>query len=125
MFSFDGLRLEGGEPIYQQLVLYFKRRLLAGDVEDGEEMPSRRLLSALLSVNPNTVQKAYRQMEEEGLIRSMPGAKSLAIADETVKNRVREELLEQDIRRIIRILRQTGLERDEAQRLIGEYWNRE
>ena len=125
MFSFDELRLEGGEPIYQQLVLYFKRRLLAGGVEDGEELPSRRLLSALLSVNPNTVQKAYRQLEDEGLIRSMPGAKSLAIVDEAVKKRVREDMLEQDIRRIIRVLRQAGIEKEEAQRLIGEYWNRE
>lgn len=76
LISFEGFHMEEGIPIYQQILLYLKRGAVAGDIRDGDELPSRRALSALLGVNPNTVQKAYRQLEEEGLIYSHTGAKS-------------------------------------------------
>ena len=64
MISFEQFRMEDGVPIYLQILLYIKRGMVAGTVVDGDELPSRRMLSALLSVNPNTVQKAYRMLEE-------------------------------------------------------------
>ncbi len=81
MISFEGFHMEEGIPIYQQILLYLKRGAVAGDIRDGDELPSRRALSALLGVNPNTVQKAYRQLEEEGLIYSHTGAKSCMVLD--------------------------------------------
>ena len=77
MVSFDDFIMEPGVPIYAQIIRYVKGAVAAGVVADGEELPSRRVLSALLGVNPNTIQKAYRLLEEEGLIRSHPGAKSV------------------------------------------------
>lgn len=76
MVSFDGLRLGDGGPIYQQIVRYLQRGLAAGTICAGDELPSRRVLSARLGVNPNTVQKAYRLLEEAGLIASHAGAKA-------------------------------------------------
>ena len=76
MIPFDNFHMEEGIPIYQQILLYLKRGIVAGDFHDGDELPSRRMLSALLGVNPNTVQKAYRQLEEENLICSHTGSKS-------------------------------------------------
>ena len=64
MVSFDSFTLCGGVPIYQQILLYLKRGAVSGAIADGDELPSRRVLSALLGVNPNTVQKACRLMEE-------------------------------------------------------------
>ena len=80
MVSFDGLRLGDGGPIYQQIVRYLQRGLAAGTICAGDELPSRRVLSARLGVNPNTVQKAYRLLEEAGLIASHAGAKSYVSA---------------------------------------------
>ena len=60
MVSFGGFRPEGSEPIYLQIVGYIKRGIVAGEIPSGDELPSRRMLSALLGVNPNTVQKACR-----------------------------------------------------------------
>ena len=80
MISFNGLVLGTELPIYQQIVLYIKRGIAAGTILTGDELPSRRMLSALLGVNPNTIQKAYRLLEEEGLISSHAGAKSLVPA---------------------------------------------
>lgn len=122
MISFDGFRMEDGMPIYLQILLFLKRGVAAGTIADGDELPSRRVLSALLGVNPNTVQKAYRMLEEEGLIRSHSGAKSYMVLDEGKTGQIRAQLLENDARGIVSALRQMGLTREEAVALIGKYW---
>lgn len=123
MISFEdfGINMEDG-PIYVQILLHIKRGVAAGTVRDGDELPSRRVLSALLGVNPNTVQKAYRLLEEEGLLASHSGAKSWMRLDEAQVERVRAGLLERDARRVVAALRQMGLTRDEALALIETYW---
>ena len=77
MISFERFVPEEGVPIYLQILRYVKREAVAGLIRDGDELPSRRVLSALLGVNPNTVQKAYRMLEEESLIQSHTGTASL------------------------------------------------
>lgn len=76
MISFEEFHSVEGIPIYLQMIRHVKEGLASGRIGDGDELPSRRILSATLAVNPNTVQKAYRQLEEEGLIQSRPGAGS-------------------------------------------------
>ena len=53
MISFESFVLEDNVPIYLQIVGYIKRGIVAGTIADGAELPSRRMLSALLGVNPN------------------------------------------------------------------------
>ena len=122
MISFEQFRMEDGVPIYLQILLYIKRGMVAGTVVDGDELPSRRMLSALLSVNPNTVQKAYRMLEEEGLIQSHSGAKSYAMVSGEKIAQIRTELLENDAQNAVRTLKQMGVTREEALALIVKYW---
>ena len=110
-------------PIYLQIVLYIKRGIIAGVINDGDELPSRRILSALLGVNPNTVQKTYRLLEDEGLIQSHAGAKSYMVLDEEKVRRIRQELLEGDARNIVSAMKQMGLSLDEASALLKKYWD--
>ena len=122
MITFDNFIKEDGQPIYLQILLHIKRGIIAGTVKDGDELPSRRVLSSLLGVNPNTVQKAYRLLEEEGLMQSHAGAKSyMSLAPDRVEG-IRAELLENDARAIVAAMRQMGLNREEAIALIGRYW---
>ena len=123
MISFEDLQMNDTSPIYMQILLYIKRGAVAGTITDGDELPSRRTLSVLLGVNPNTVQKAYRLLEEEGLIRSHTGAKSCMVLRPEDIARIREELLEEDARRAVDKLRQMGVSMDEAFDLIRKYWN--
>lgn len=123
MISFDGFHMEEGTPIYQQILLFLKRSAVSGEIQDGDELPSRRALSALLGVNPNTVQKAYRQLEEEGLIRSHTGAKSCMVLDTEQTTRIRAELLENDAKSVVQAMKQMGLSKPEALRLIETFWD--
>ncbi|MBQ1228941.1 MAG: GntR family transcriptional regulator [Firmicutes bacterium] len=122
MVSFENFTIEDGSPIYMQIILYIKRCIIAGTITDGDELPSRRVLSALLGVNPNTIQKAYKILEEEGLIQSHSGAKSYVIADSSAVARIRAELLESDALNIINAMKQMGLGKDDALALIEKYW---
>ena len=122
MISFDNFIMEDGTPIYLQIILFVKRGIIAGLICDGDELPSRRVLSALLGVNPNTVQKAYRMLEEENLIQSHSGAKSYVVLNSAVKERIRSELLESDAKSVVSAMRQMGLSKADAVALIEKYW---
>lgn len=125
MVSFESLLLGPGVPIYLQIILYIKRGIIAGTIRDGEEMPSRRVLSALLGVNPNTIQKAYRLLEEEGLICSRSGAKSYVTLTEEQLAAIRRQLLETDTKALIQSMKQMGIGRAEALALLDQLWEEE
>ena len=122
MISFENFKMEDGTPIYQQILLHIKRGVIAGSVCDGDELPSRRMLSALLGVNPNTVQKAYRLLEEEGLIQSHSGAKSYMVLRSETVERIRHELVEADAANAARTLRAMGISLEQAKALMEKYW---
>lgn len=122
MVSFETFSMEEGTPIYLQIVQYLKRGMVGGLVVDGDELPSRRVLSALLGVNPNTVQKAYRMLEEEGLIQSRGGAKSYVTLTSETEYRLRRDLLREEIRTLVSGLKQTGLRKEDALNLIDTMW---
>ena len=122
MISFESFVPDGNVPIYLQIVGYIKRGIVAGTIENGAEMPSRRMLSALLGVNPNTVQKSYAMLEEEGLIHSRSGAKSCVAADDAAIRRLRGELLGQNLKIIIDAMKQMGMTLEDAQAALADHW---
>ena len=65
-------------PIYEQVKDGFCRLMVAGVLDAGDKLPSVRELAAELAINPNTIQRAYRELETEGYIYSIPGKGSFA-----------------------------------------------
>ncbi|MCI9118450.1 MAG: GntR family transcriptional regulator [Flavonifractor sp.] len=122
MLSFTPFPLEEGVPIYVQIVRHVKRGIVSGSVQDGDELPSRRVLSAQLGVNPNTVQKAYRLLEDEGIISSHAGAKSAVTLTPERRAVIRGELLAQTAEQVARTLRQMGVDLEEARALLERAW---
>ena len=125
LVSFDGLRLEEGMPIYVQIIRYLERGIAAGTVRDGDELPSRRVLSARLGVNPNTIQKAFRALEEAGVITSRAGAKSEVSLTPERAAAIRRRLLEEEAAALVSALRQMGLDREQAAALVLQLWDRQ
>lgn len=123
LISFDSFIIQNDLPIYLQILRHIKRGVVSGAVVNGDELPSRRMLSALLGVNPNTIQKAYRQLEDEGLIESHSGSKSYMVLDSARIDAVREELVEDDAKSAVEKLKDMGLSKADALALIEKYWN--
>ena len=124
MISFEDFILQDDSPIYMQVIQYIKRGIVSGAIRDGDEMLSRRALSALLGVTPNTIQKADHLLEEEGIIRSRAGARSFVEADEEAKQRIRLALLSQDTANWVQAMKQMGLNCEEAVKLALETWDK-
>ena len=122
MISFENFTMQEGIPIYLQIVRHIKRGIVSGSIVNADEVPSRRLLSALLGVNPNTIQKAYRLLEDEKLMESHSGAKSYMRLDGETVERVRRQLLESDAVNIVDTLKGMGLTKQQALFLIENYW---
>ena len=80
-------------PIYIQIVDGFKTQILAGVLEAGEKLPSVRELATELSINPNTIQRAYRQLEAEGWIATVPGKGCFVCNDERLAEEEKNRLL--------------------------------
>ena len=125
MIDFAGFAQTEGQPIYLQIMRYIKQGLAAGTIADGEELPSRRALSAFLTVNPNTVQKAYRLLEEEGLVQSHAGAKSFVCATREQRDALRREMTENELRGMVRDMKRLGLTAAEAALLVEKLYAEE
>ncbi len=67
------LNYRDNRPIYEQICLSLRRAIGTGGMQPGEKLPSVRELAAALAINPNTIQRAYRMLEEEGWVVSVPG----------------------------------------------------
>ena len=125
MVSFEAFRTVDGTPVYLQIINFIKRGAIAGTIRDGDEVRSRRVLSALLGINPNTVQKAFHMLEEEHLMESRTGAKSCMTLPPDTLDALRREVLSDELRAMARTLRQLGISREEALRLIEQAWKEE
>ncbi|WP_342476970.1 GntR family transcriptional regulator [Paenibacillus sp. FSL H7-0350] len=95
MFELD---VRSRKPIYEQLTDKVKELIMHGILRADEQLPSVRALSSQLTVNPNTIQKAYRELEREGYIYSLQGKGNFVAAlqqgqSESKRAELKEELL--------------------------------
>lgn len=79
-------------PIYEQIVDYFRKLIFKGILAPEEQLPSVRSLAMELSTNPNTVQKAYQELERQGYTFSVKGRGSFVLFDERMRQNRIEEL---------------------------------
>ena len=104
------------DPVYVQVVQHFKEQIASGKYELGQEIPSRRELANRLKINPNTAQRAYKEMEEAGLIFTEGNNPSRITKDEQVLRNLRTELIEGAVDRLIAAVEPVNIPIDE---LIG------
>ena len=84
-----------GKPIYEQIKEGLRRLVITGAVLKDEKLPSVRELAGELAINPNTIQRAYRELEAEGYIYTISGKGSFAAEQADVSMRRNEALLKE------------------------------
>ncbi len=98
-------------PIYEQIVDQYKKMILVGVMAHDEQMPSVRSLAAELSANPNTVQKAYAELERQGFIYTVKGRGNFVCGREQLVSARQKEIIE-EIRALFEEAREVGLTRE-------------
>ena len=96
-------------PIYEQIIERFQMLILNGALEPDTQLPSVRSLAVDLSINPNTIQRAYTELERRGLIYSIKGRGNFVSSQIDVMKEQQELLLE-DLKTQLKICKESGIE---------------
>lgn len=110
-------------PVYEQIIKQVEEQVLTGILKEGDKLPSVRSLSVKLSINPNTIQKAYTELDRRQLIITVPGKGSF-ISEKTIEvigANSREKMTE--LNKIIRELALAGVTKEEIINNIEEVFN--
>ena len=108
-----------GRPIYEQVRDGYRQLIITSVLPAGSKLPSVREVAASLAINPNTIQRAYRELEGEGYIISVPGKGSF-VSDRSDAIHARREELKGSFRTMVKELRQTGAEEIELTEIVRE-----
>ena len=107
------------KPIYEQVKDGLRQLMLSGVLGEGERLPSVRELAVKLTINPNTIQRAYRELETEGYIVSIPGKGSFVASGGMALQARKAELVEK-LLSAAEELRAIGLSGEELEALLKE-----
>ena len=113
------LNYRDSRPIYEQIKDGLRKLIVTGAIGADDKLPSVRSLAQQLSINPNTIQRAYNELEGEGYIYSVPGKGSFAAGDAQADTARKRELMDK-IRELLSELRYLGVERKELLALLEE-----
>ena len=119
------VKFNNRDPVYVQVIRHFKEQIATGLFEPGQEIPSRRELANQLKINPNTAQRAYKEMEEQGLIFTEGNLPSRITKDEQVLKMVREELILEAVDAFVHSVRSINVPLHEALHLVKNEYERE
>jgi len=113
------LNYRDSRPIYEQIKDGLRRLIVSGALERDEKLPSVRALATQLSINPNTIQRAYNELENEGYVYSVPGKGSFAAASAGAGEARKQELMAK-VRELAAELRYLGVDRETLIGLLEE-----
>lgn len=107
-------------PLYEQITEKIKDIIIGGYLKENDKIPSVRELAAQLSINPNTIQKAYKELEADGYIFAKPAKGYFVKLPDT--NTTRIPALENKLKDIVNELNYLGATKDELIKIINEYY---
>ena len=120
MFDLD---LRSRVPIYEQLVETFKVAIINEVLKTDEQLPSVRILAQQLTINPNTIQKAYRELERQGYIYSLPGKGSFVAGINNHKNDEKLAKLKEELIKVLSEAMYLGMTYEEIMAIISQVDN--
>jgi GntR family transcriptional regulator len=112
------LDAKSGVAPYQQLVQQVRHALRLGMLREGDQLPTVKEVVARLAINPNTVLKAYRELEHEGLASARPGVGTFVTATLTGASLAAHGPLRRDLRRWLADARRAGLDEESIEALF-------
>lgn len=106
-------------PIYEQIRDNLRKMIITGSIKPDEKLPSVRDLASEMAINPNTIQRAYRELETEGYIYSVSGKGSFASESFKTDFKRKQELIE-NLKKTVDELMFLGVSREEIAEIIKE-----
>lgn len=112
------LNFDSPKPIYLQMVDEVKKALARGELSPGDKIPSLKERAHMSQVNPNTVLRAYQEMEREGLTETLRGQGTFIRNDPALLHKIRTEMAHSAVQQFVIEMRELGIAPDETERLL-------
>lgn len=110
-------------PIYEQLAANICEMALSGELKPDEQLPSVRQLAVAININPNTIARAYGELERRGVIYSVAGKGSFINSDLSVVAGERIKRSEEKLRAALREARKNGVNKERMLEIAGEEYD--
>lgn len=120
MLNFELIEFNNKEPIYLQIVELIKKAVASGELGAGEKLPSVREMSAMIGVNPNTLQRSYAELERLGITYTKRGMGSFINESDGQIDQLKQELATELVKKFLNNLRAAGISKQEAIKMIEE-----
>lgn len=111
---------DAAQPIYRQIIDDFKKQMIRGELQKGDKIPSQREYAAMASINPNTVQRAYREMESMNLVETLRGQGTFISIDESLLQEIKAEMAKEILNRFVEEMYSLGFSREEVLMMLNE-----
>ena len=108
-----------GVATYLQIVQQVKDALRLGTIDVGDQLPTVREVVADLAINPNTVAKAYRELEREGLVLAQPGRGTFIASTLAAPSLEHHDTLRRDLERWLAAAERAGLDEESIRALVS------
>ncbi|MGN0363166.1 MAG: GntR family transcriptional regulator [Bilifractor sp.] len=112
-------------PIYEQIVAHYEMLILKGVLQPDEKIPSVRQMAQELSINPNTIQKAFTVLEKEGYIYTVKGRGNFVSGDFSSLAKQKQNLWKEKMRGCLREGKEIGIDRESSIQLVNEIYGGE
>lgn len=106
-------------PIYEQIAERYRTLILNGVLEGNEKLPSVRSLAVDLSINPNTIQRAYSELERSGFVYSVKGKGNFVCADKTIVEQEKGKMME-ELHTYLKEYREAGIKKEEVEKMVAD-----
>lgn len=111
-------------PIYEQIIIGIKELILKGIIKPGEKLPSVRELSSIITTNPNTVSKAYGELERDGVIESLRGRGTFVVEDyKPIFSDKKFEKIKEELKKIMLEAKYLGIKKEDLIKALNECFN--
>lgn len=108
-------------PIYEQVIERIKELVLLDVLVPDSQLPSVRALAMELSINPNTIQRAYTELERQGIIYCVKGKGNFVAATKTLKEQYRDEIWKK-LGELLEEMKRTGISKEELLKKVDSFY---
>ncbi|HAL63335.1 MAG: GntR family transcriptional regulator [Firmicutes bacterium] len=116
------LDFRDSRPVYEQICEKIKNLIVSGIIKSGDKIMSVRDMAAALTINPNTIVKAYKQLEQEGYIYSVQGRGYFVAEKSFARSNTKIEALTENTKTALKELCFLGVKKEEISKIIEDIW---
>lgn len=114
------MKFKDNLPIYVQIINLIKKKIVSGDLKEGEKLQSVRELSTEVKANPNTIQRAYSELEREGLVFTQRGMGTFVTEDKNMILKLKDDMASNIVKSFVLDMKSMGFKEKEILSMINK-----